>query len=67
MVCAWLARAAIFVFLIYFTVLDVIGGIGLGRTILVVRGLWPKESSAPQQLTASLLLSTMDRSIDRRR
>jgi len=39
MLCAWLARAAIFVFLIYFTVLDAIGGIGLGRTILVVQGL----------------------------
>src|SRR5579875_603142 len=27
--CAWLARVAIFVFLIYYTVLDAIGGIGL--------------------------------------
>jgi hypothetical protein len=36
MVCAWLARVAIFVFAIYFTILDAIGGIGLGRTIVVV-------------------------------
>jgi hypothetical protein len=39
MVCAWLARAAIFVFAVYFTVLDAIGGIGLGRTIVVVESL----------------------------
>jgi len=31
---AWLSRAATFVFLIYYTVLDAIGGIGLGRSIL---------------------------------
>jgi hypothetical protein len=39
MACAWLARAAIFVFAVYFTVLDAIGGIGLGRTIVVVESL----------------------------
>jgi hypothetical protein len=39
MVCAWLARVAIFVFAVYFTVLDAIGGIGLGRTIVVVESL----------------------------
>jgi predicted Rdx family selenoprotein len=39
MVCAWLARAAIFVFAVYFTVLDAIGRIGLGRTIVVVESL----------------------------
>jgi predicted Rdx family selenoprotein len=39
LVCAWLARAAIFVFAVYFTVLDAIGGIGLGRTIVVVESL----------------------------
>ena len=39
MVCAWIARAAIFVFAVYFTVLDAIGGIGLGRTIVVVESL----------------------------
>lgn len=35
----WLAGAAIFVFLIYYTVLDAIGGIGLGRTILIAQDL----------------------------
>jgi hypothetical protein len=37
--CAWLARAAVLAFLIYYTVLDGIGGIGLGRTIVVVEKL----------------------------
>ena len=36
-VTAWLARASIFAFALYFTILDAIGGIGLGRTILVVQ------------------------------
>src|SRR5262249_6073379 len=35
--CAWAGRAAIFVMAVYFTVLDGIGGIGLGRSILVVQ------------------------------
>ncbi len=39
MVSALLARVAIFVFAVYFTVLDAIGGIGLGRTIVVVESL----------------------------
>lgn len=34
--CRWLARTAIFVFMIYYTVLDAIGGIGLGRMIEIV-------------------------------
>ncbi len=60
MVCAWLARAAIFVFLIYFTVLDAIGGIGLGRTILVVQGLVAEGKLSPQQFDGIvLLLNTM--------
>ena len=47
--CAWLARSAIFVFLVYFTVLDAIGGIGLGRTILVVQDLVSAGKLSPQQ------------------
>jgi hypothetical protein len=34
---AWLARLAIFVFLIYYTALDAIGGFGLARTILITK------------------------------
>lgn len=54
--CAWLARAAIFVFAIYFTVLDAIGGIGLGRTILTVQGLVANGKLSPQQFDGVVLL-----------
>jgi hypothetical protein len=41
---AWLSRAATFVFLIYYTALDTIGGTGLGRLILNTQSLkLPKE------------------------
>ena len=56
MICAWLARAATFVFLIYFTVLDGIGGIGLGRTIVVVQNLVADGKLTPQQLDGIVLL-----------
>jgi len=46
--CAWFARSAIFVFLVYFTVLDAIGGIGLGRTILVVQDMVSQGKLSPQ-------------------
>jgi hypothetical protein len=39
MTFAWLARAATLVFLVYYTVLDAIGGIGLGQTLLTVQNL----------------------------
>src|SRR5689334_22388445 len=50
MACAWLARAAIFVMAVYFTVLDGIGGISLGRTIVVVQGLVANGKLSPAQL-----------------
>jgi hypothetical protein len=49
-VLAWLARAATFVFLIYYTALDSIGGSGLGRTILNTQ-----ELSSQGKLTADQL------------
>ena len=56
----WLARAAIFVMVIYFTVLDAIGGIGLGRTILTVQSLAAAGKLSPQQVEgAALLLNTL--------
>ena len=55
-VAAWLARAAIFVFAIYFTILDAIGGIGLGRTILVVQGLVASGKLTPAQFDGVVLL-----------
>ncbi|MFO1160171.1 MAG: hypothetical protein U1E60_15120 [Reyranellaceae bacterium] len=57
---ARLARVAIFVFAVYFTVLDGIGGIGLGRTILVVERLVAEGKLTPQQFEGVvLLLDTM--------
>ena len=59
-VAARLARAAILVFAIYFTVLDGIGGIGLGRTLLVVQDLVAHGKLSPAQLDGVvLLLNTM--------
>jgi hypothetical protein len=44
---AWLARAATFVFVIYYTVLDAIGGIGLGRTIQITERLAAAPADQP--------------------
>ena len=58
--CAWLARAATWVFLVYYTVLDAIGGIGLGQTIVTVQNLVADGRLNPQQLEGIvLLLNTM--------
>jgi hypothetical protein len=52
---AWISRAATFVFLIYYTALDSIGGIGLGRTILNVQGLVSERRLTPEQLDGIVL------------
>ena len=39
MAAAWLGRVSVFVFLVFYTVLDAIGGIGLGRSIVVLQGM----------------------------
>jgi hypothetical protein len=57
---AWLARIAVFVMLIYFTVLDAIGGIGLGRTILQAEALTANGTLSADQLDGVIaLLETM--------
>jgi hypothetical protein len=38
MAAAWLARVSVFAFLVFYTILDAIGGIGLGRSIVVLKG-----------------------------
>jgi len=48
MISAWLSRAATFVFIIYYTVLDAIGGIGLGRTIEITERLAQTQLTAEQ-------------------
>src|SRR5262245_56153792 len=55
-VCAWLARLAIFVMAVYFTVLDAIGDIGLGRSIVVVQELVKDGKLSPTQFDGIVLL-----------
>jgi hypothetical protein len=47
---AWLSRAATFVFLIYYTALDSIGGIGLGKTIEITGQLAHEGKLTPEQV-----------------
>jgi hypothetical protein len=58
-ITAWVARAAIFVFALYFTILDAIGGIGLGRTILVVQQMVAEGKLSPQQFEGVVALQNM--------
>ena len=57
---AWLSRAATLAFLIYYTALDAIGGLGLGRSILTVESLAASGQLNPQQVDGVVLfLNTM--------
>ncbi|HEX7772636.1 MAG TPA: hypothetical protein VF435_09460 [Pyrinomonadaceae bacterium] len=47
---AWLSRVATFVFLIYYTALDSIGGIGLGKTIEITEQLAREGKLTPEQV-----------------
>lgn len=56
---AWLSRAATLVFLIYYTALDSIGGIGLGRLLLNTDALTASGQLTPEQVAGiALLLNT---------
>jgi hypothetical protein len=56
---AWLSRASTFVFLIYYTALDAIGGFGLGRAILNTEALAAAgRLTADQVAGVKLLLDT---------
>jgi len=46
-VTAWFSRTATFVFMIYYTVLDAIGGIGLGKTIEITNNFANAQAPAP--------------------
>jgi hypothetical protein len=60
LLAARLARVAVFVFAVYFTVLDGIGGIGLGRTIMVVERLLADGKLTPLQFQGvELVLNAM--------
>lgn len=47
---AWLSRVATFVFLIYYTALDSIGGIGLGKTLEITGQLAQEGKLTPEQV-----------------
>ena len=47
---AWLSRVATFVFLIYYTALDSIGGIGLGKSIEITEQLAREGKLTPEQV-----------------
>lgn len=53
---AWLGRAATFVFVIYYTALDSIGGFGVARTILNTEGLAAAGKLTPDQVTGVALV-----------
>lgn len=53
---AWLSRAATFVFLIYYTALDTIGGTGLGRLILNTQALAASGDLTQQQVDGVALV-----------
>ncbi len=53
MVSGWIARAATFIFAIYYTVLDAIGGIGLGRTIQIAETLALTKEPSESACTSS--------------
>lgn len=53
---AWLARLLAFIFLIYYTVLDAVGGIGLGRTLVITQSLLHDGKLTQDQLTGVALV-----------
>jgi hypothetical protein len=55
-VAAWLARLAIFAFLVFYTVLDAVGGIGLGRSIVVLQGMVADGTLEPAQAAGAIAL-----------
>ena len=57
---AWLSRTAMFVFLIYYTALDAIGGLGVGRSLITVKALDQAGRLSKEQLEGIVLfLDTM--------
>lgn len=56
---AWISRVAIVIFMTYYTVLDGIGGIGLGRELLVLNGM--HESGALTAAQAETIRFFLDR------
>ena len=59
MAFAWSARIATVIFMIYYTVLDSIGGIGLGRELLVLKEL--QDTGALTAVDAKTIATFLDR------
>jgi hypothetical protein len=55
-ISAWASRILTFIFIIYYTVLDSIGGIGLGKTIEITEDLVNKKMLTDEQLEGVKLL-----------
>jgi hypothetical protein len=49
-ISAWLSRVAAFIFVIYYTSLDAIGGVGLGRTIELTEAFASQGKLTPDQV-----------------
>ena len=57
---AWISRVATVIFMTYYTVLDSIGGIGLGRELLVLNGMLESGAlTAPQAETIRFFLDRL--------
>src|SRR3569833_1800437 len=56
MTAAWLGRVSVFVFLVFYTVLDAIGGIGLGRSIVVLQGMIADKAITKEQADGAIAL-----------
>lgn len=56
MISGWVARASNFVFIIYYTALDSIGGIGLGKTIEITEGLARTAKLTPDQVAGVVIV-----------
>ena len=56
MAAAWLARVSVFVFLVFYTVLDAIGGIGLGRSVVVLQAMIGDGTPKKEQAEGAIAL-----------
>ncbi|WP_341988891.1 hypothetical protein [Azorhizobium sp. AG788] len=57
---AWLSRTFTFLFMIFYTALDSIGGIGLGRSILNVEAMQAAGTLTPEQAAGAIKLLNTD-------
>ncbi|HQS10008.1 MAG: hypothetical protein B7Y12_22680 [Rhizobiales bacterium 24-66-13] len=57
---AWLSRVATFIFLICYTALDSIGGIGLGRSMLNIEAMRAAGTLTPEQAQGAIALLNAD-------